>query len=230
MMNGQDAARERGRTLDELRLLRWAPKYFGPVETEDGVADMWLLVDDQSGGTIVSLGVPLGRSDLAGYVAACCGNPTRWVTSMWRPDPRADGLADPEGVLESEAKDITDVLFAAYTDWLGKQPGRDGQPRQANGWTLSDALSFVWFAFCGQLSHELRGRLLFRFLQLATHDHQPAEPAPAAPDAAAFVQLVARLTPYGADFVPSDGAEDAVAALNGLIGRARAMLAGGGAP
>jgi hypothetical protein len=153
--------------LDALRLMRWEPKYYGHVPNKNapgGTVDMWLMVDDETGEGIVTLGVPTGRSDIAGYVAACCGNPVRWVTRMWRPDPRADGIDDPDGILHRETQEISDALFRSYMAWL------DENKVQPNGWTLSDALAMVWFAFCGQLSHDMRGRLLFKFLSLATTD------------------------------------------------------------
>lgn len=155
------------KTLDELRQMRWAPKYHGEVPNEsapDGKVDMWILVDDETGDGIVTIGLPPGRSDIAGYIAACCGNPVRWVTSMWRPDPQRDGLDDPEDVLGKQTREIGDVLFGAYNGWLERNGG------QSNGWTLNDALAYMWYAFCGQLSHDMRGRLLFKFMQLATTD------------------------------------------------------------
>jgi hypothetical protein len=160
-----------GKTLDELRRMKWEPKYHGQVRNDSapgGVVDMWLLVDAETGDGILSLGVPKGRDDIVGYIAACCSNPVRWVTAMDQRDLRQDGVHDPAGALHEEANRIADALFDAY------QVALDGQ--QANGWTLNDALSYVWFAFCGQLSHELRGRLLFRFLQMATTDYKPPPP------------------------------------------------------
>lgn len=154
--------------IDGIRKLRWIPK----IKRSNGEYDMWELVSDETGETIVSLGVPHGRNDIAGYVAACCSNPVRWVTNMWRPDPLKDGVSDPDGILEAEGKAIGDVLFEAYATWLEKN-GTDVSPKQANGWTLNDAMANVWFAFCGQLSHDMRGRLLFKFLQLATADYAP---------------------------------------------------------
>lgn len=163
-------------TIDDLRMMKWSPKYHGRVQNDTvsgGIVDMWLLVDDASGESIVSLGVPKGRSDIAGYIAACCGNPVRWVTGMWRPDPRADGLDDPDDKMAAEARSIADALTAALFAWMSKN-GRES----ANGWTLNDALAFIWFAFCGQLSHDDRGRLLFKFLQLATTDYDPDKQSP----------------------------------------------------
>jgi hypothetical protein len=157
-------------SLDRLRMMRWVPQYHGPCPNETvtgGVVDMWLLVDDEKGEGIISIAVPKGRSDIAGYVAACCGNPVRWVTDM---------VVKSEDAQEDETREIGDVLFKAYSEWLRKRHPNE----QANGWTLNRAMSQMWFAFCGQLNHALRGRLLFEFMQLATTDYDPGpEPTPA---------------------------------------------------
>jgi hypothetical protein len=153
--------------VSELRLMKWRATYHGEVPNKTapgGAVDMWLLVDDETGDSIVSLGVPKGRSDIAGYIVMCCGNPVRWVTSMRKPDLAKQGVIDPEGALAKETKVIADALFAALME---QHPG----DRQVNGWTLNDALAQLWFAFCGQLSHKQRGELLFEFLQIATTDY-----------------------------------------------------------
>lgn len=149
------------RTIDDLRLLKWQPRYHGAIQNPTapgGIVDMWALTDPESGDVLVTVGVPKGRSDIAGYIAACCGNPTRWVTDTR--DLRDDGINDPEGVMERDARALTDKLFAV----LPTGPS-------VNAWTLNDALSYLWFCFCGQLPHKLRGQLLYRFLQMATRDY-----------------------------------------------------------
>lgn len=159
-------------TLGDLRKLKWRAEYHGEVPNASapgGVIDMWLLVDDESGDSIVSLGVPKGRSDVAGYIAACCGNPVRWVTSMKYPrDPRQTGV-HPEAAdqLHELAKPLADDLFALIAKHFKCDDGR-----QANGWVLNYAMAMTWFAFCGQLPHPMRGQLLFSFLQLATTDYE----------------------------------------------------------
>lgn len=165
---------ETQQTIDALKLMQWAPRYHGWVDNPTapgGGVDMWGMVDGETGETIVSVGVPKGRSDIVGYISACCSNRLRLVTTMDRLDLSAEGVSDPEGVLAAETRVIADMLYTAYTlvlESTGKQP---------NGWTLNEALAQVWFAFCGQLSHDMRGRLLFRLLQLATTDwKEPAEP------------------------------------------------------
>lgn len=159
-------------SLEKLRLAKWEARYHGPVPSGSapgGMVDMWIMVDSETGEGIVSLGVPLGRSDIAGYVAAACGNPVRWVTEMDVRDPRADKIDDPDNMLRKEASAIADALFAVLIRWLETNK-RNGQ---ANAYTLNDALAWIWFTFCGQLDHSERGRLIFRFMQLATQDIDP---------------------------------------------------------
>jgi hypothetical protein len=50
---------EHQRTLRELRAMKWSAKFHGVMKNASapgGKVDMWLLVDDQSGEGIVSLG------------------------------------------------------------------------------------------------------------------------------------------------------------------------------
>lgn len=159
------------KTIDELRLLQWAPRFHQTLTNPSapgGAVDLWEMIDDGTGETIVGVSVPPGRSDIIGYIAACCGNPVRWVTAMpSRPDMLAHIVADPGGALERETSEIADVFFAAYSDWMR----RSGKP-QANGWTLNDAIARLWFAFNGQLRHDMRALLLFKFMQLATCDYR----------------------------------------------------------
>jgi hypothetical protein len=158
------------KTIEQLRLLRWEPKYHGPVKNDSvpgGIVDMWILVDSETGESIVSLGVPKGRSDIAGFIAACCGNPMRWVTAMMPRNRTAQGIFDPEDKIGQEANALGDALFAAIYKHCGD--------KQANGWVINEALAAAWFAFCGQLSHDMRCRLLFEFLQLATTDYDPGK-------------------------------------------------------
>lgn len=158
--------------IDALKLMRWQPRFHGPVHNvtaPGGWVDMWAMVDSETGETIVSVGVPTGRSDIAGYIAACCSNRARLVTDIDRRDLALDGIADPEGILATEARAIADALYTAYTMIL------EATDKAPNGWTLNDAIGQLWFAFCGQLSHDMRGRLLFRFLQLATTDWKPED-------------------------------------------------------
>ncbi len=156
--------------LDRLRTMRWVPQYHGPCPNKTvtgGIVDMWLLASDETAEGIISIAVPKGRSDIVGYIAACCGNPMRWVTDMVSKRPEGDAF-------DEEVREIGTVLFKAYSEWLEKRrPGK-----QANAWTLNLAMSEMWFAFCGQLNHSLRGRLLFEFMQLATTDYKP-DPYPA---------------------------------------------------
>lgn len=163
------------KSIDDIRAMKWSPKFHGEVPNktaEGGAVDMWEMVNADTGETLITVGVPKGRSDIAGYIAACCGNPVRWVTAMPpRADLTRDGVHDPEGILHKEYLEISDVIFKAFTKYLS-----DNNKPQANGWTLNDALSAMWYAFCAQLPHAERGLLLFRFLQLATTDYQSPEP------------------------------------------------------
>lgn len=162
---------EYGKKISELRLLRWRPTFQGTLDNITAKdwgfkVDMWAMVDNDDGTVLVSIAVPPGRSDVAGYIAACCGNPVRWVTDMDLRDPRADSIDDPDNVLRIEAQAISDHLFAAFSDWLAANKPNG----QCNGYTLNDALSYLWFAYCGQLDHQQRGRLLLRFMQIAVSD------------------------------------------------------------
>ena len=40
----------------------------------DGRVDMYVMVDDETGEGIVSVGVPHGRKDIAQYIASRCSN------------------------------------------------------------------------------------------------------------------------------------------------------------
>jgi hypothetical protein len=161
--------------LEAIRAMCWRPKFVQEVKnrtTSGDAVDLWFMVEDETGEPIVSLGVPRGRSDIAGYVAACCGNPTRRVTSMDLRDLRLDGIHDPEDKLSREADAVATKLYMAVTEHYA-------EGGQVNGWAVNDALSYAWYVFCGQLSHEQRGRLLFRFMQFVTVDRTPEDSAAA---------------------------------------------------
>lgn len=74
-----------------LRLARlpWHPKFHKTVDNPHapgGKVDMWLIVDEETGEGIVSIGCPVNRPDIPAYIADCCTNP--WMT---RPD-KGDGF------------------------------------------------------------------------------------------------------------------------------------------
>lgn len=60
--------------IDALRKLRWKAKFHKTLHnpTAPGPVDMYLMVDDETGEGIVSVGVPQGRNDIAEYIAKCC--------------------------------------------------------------------------------------------------------------------------------------------------------------
>ena len=60
--------------IDSLRRLRWKAQFWKTLNnpTAPGPIDMYLIVDDDTGEGIISLGVPHGRGDIADYVVKCC--------------------------------------------------------------------------------------------------------------------------------------------------------------
>lgn len=61
--------------IEELQRLTWRAAFWKTVQNQSaptGKIDMYLIVDDDTGEGIVSLGVPHGRDDIAKYVARCC--------------------------------------------------------------------------------------------------------------------------------------------------------------
>lgn len=154
-------------TLDEIRLMRWKPV----LHSTNGEHDLWKLVDNDNGETIVSLGVPHGRNDIVGYVAACCSSPVRWVTSLWKRDPAKTGVGGKAAdLVEKTTRGYQEAMFSAVMRYHA-----ENSIDQVEGYSMNEALAAMWFAFCGQLPHAERGWLLFEFLQLATTDYQVPE-------------------------------------------------------
>lgn len=60
--------------IDALRRLRWKAQFWRTLHNPSapGPVDMYLIVNDETGEGIVSVGVPHGRRDLAEYIAKCC--------------------------------------------------------------------------------------------------------------------------------------------------------------
>lgn len=161
-------------SLEAIQRMKWSPKFWRSYDKPDapgGGTDMWWLVDDDSGETLVAVSVPKGRSDIIGYIAANCSGRMRMVFPDKAQRQAADATFDPQGVMETESRAIADALYAAYVAHLhdnGKQP---------NAWTLNEAMQMLWFAWCGQVPDELRALLLYRFNRTATADaHMPTPP------------------------------------------------------
>lgn len=73
-----------GDLIVKLARLPWRPEFWKTVDNPSapgGKIDMYLIINDDSGEGIVSVGTPAGRPDIAVYIADCCANP--W---MARPD------------------------------------------------------------------------------------------------------------------------------------------------
>jgi hypothetical protein len=66
------------RELDRIRKLPWTAQFHKTLENKSvpgGFVDMYVLLDDDSGETLVTLAVPKGFHALAEYVAGCCADP-----------------------------------------------------------------------------------------------------------------------------------------------------------
>jgi len=65
-------------TIDAIKALPWAARFHGTVENptvKGGKIDMYLLVDDDTGEGLVSLGVPHKQGVIADWIAGCCADP-----------------------------------------------------------------------------------------------------------------------------------------------------------
>ena len=62
------------KTINELRKLKWSAKFWKTINNPNapGPIDMYLIIEDETGKGIVSLGVPKGRKDIAEYIVKCC--------------------------------------------------------------------------------------------------------------------------------------------------------------
>lgn len=70
--------RKFGRLIAKLAWLNWRPVFHRRLDNPSapgGKVDMWLMVDDDSGEGIVSIGCPPNRPDIPAYTADCCMNP-----------------------------------------------------------------------------------------------------------------------------------------------------------
>lgn len=73
-MPRQDMQRE----LDRIRKLPWTAQFVKTVTNDSvpgGKIDMYILLDDDTGETMITMGVPHGHGLLAEYVAGCCSDP-----------------------------------------------------------------------------------------------------------------------------------------------------------
>lgn len=62
----------------KLARLSWRPVFWKAIDNPSapgGKVDMWLMVDDDTGDGIVSIGCPINRPDIPAYIADCCMNP-----------------------------------------------------------------------------------------------------------------------------------------------------------
>lgn len=70
--------RKINRLIARLARLTWRPIFHKTIDNPSapgGKVDMWLMVDDDSGEGIVSIGCPPNRPDIPAYIAECCMNP-----------------------------------------------------------------------------------------------------------------------------------------------------------
>ena len=110
------------RAILALSRLSWRPVFHRTLDNPTapgGKVDMWLMVDDDTGDGIVSIGVPPGRADIPAYIADCCMKP--WMTI---PDDGGKAMTDlaikfNRAVGESRdadgAVDAQDVTIACMT-------------------------------------------------------------------------------------------------------------------
>lgn len=67
--------------IARLARLTWRPQFHRTLDNPTapgGKVDMWLMVNDDTGEGIVSIGCPPNRPDIPAYIADCCMNP--WMT------------------------------------------------------------------------------------------------------------------------------------------------------
>lgn len=64
--------------IETIKSLPWAARFHKTVNNPTapgGKIDMYLLVDDDTGDGLVSLGVPHGQGFIADWIAGCCADP-----------------------------------------------------------------------------------------------------------------------------------------------------------
>lgn len=110
--------------LDRIRKLPWIAQFHKTVDNPTvpgGKVDMYILMDDDTGESIVSMGVPHGHGLIAEYVAGCC--------------------ADPYFVRTRDVKDtaIAVALNRALKPFIGKDGHIDGREVHVAAMTLIDA-------------------------------------------------------------------------------------------
>lgn len=69
------------RAILALSRLQWRPVFHRNVDNPSvpgAKVAMWLIVDDNTGEGIVSIGCPPDRPDIPAYIADCCAHP--WMT------------------------------------------------------------------------------------------------------------------------------------------------------
>jgi hypothetical protein len=121
------------RAILALSRLQWRPVFHGNVDNPSvpgGLVAMWLIVNDDTGEGVVSVGCPPERPDIPAYIADCCTNPwmavpddgksmtglaiefNRTITRYFA----ADGMAD--------AQDITIACMTIVEAYLADVPAR----------------------------------------------------------------------------------------------------------
>ncbi|MEY9520318.1 hypothetical protein ABIF70_001459 [Bradyrhizobium japonicum] len=74
--------RKFNRLIAKLARLTWRPIFHRTLDNPSapgGKVDMWLMVEDETGEGIVSIGCPPNRPDIPAYIADCCMNPWMMV-------------------------------------------------------------------------------------------------------------------------------------------------------
>ncbi|MCK1577884.1 hypothetical protein [Bradyrhizobium sp. 174] len=120
--------------IAKLARMKWRPVFHRTLDNPSapgGRVDMWLIVDDDTGDGIVSVGCPPDRPDIPAYIADCCMNP--WMTV---PDDGGASMADlavilnegikqhfGEGCGDDFAVDAHEVALACMTILVGYLTG-----------------------------------------------------------------------------------------------------------
>jgi hypothetical protein len=120
----KELSAEEKRALDRIRAMPWSAHFHKTVANPTvpgGKVDMYLLIDDDTGESLVSLAVPHGQHWIAEYVAGCC--------------------ADPYFVRENEkmAGDIAKAFNRALKPFFGKDESIDARDVHAGCMAMIEA-------------------------------------------------------------------------------------------
>src|SRR6185312_16000075 len=118
--------------LERIRRLPWSAVFHKTLENPTaprGKVDMYVLLDDDTGESLVSLAVPWGGRLIAEYIAACCADPyfvrTRPVddTTLATAFNRAiGGIAVKDG--QVDAREVFTAACTVIDAYVGQMPAR----------------------------------------------------------------------------------------------------------